>query len=61
MSISYGEGTRIMSREPENSQTRGGGYIPTYIKHCLKWFERDGLLTYFDQLKYQEYEKNKEK
>ena len=24
----------------------------------MKWYDRDGLLTYFDQLKYQEYSKD---
>ena len=58
MSISNRERTGIISREPENSRTYVGGYIPTYIKSDLKWFKREGLLTYINQLKYQEYEKN---
>lgn len=27
-------------------------YIPNYVPPDLKWYERDGFLTYIDQLKY---------
>ena len=30
-------------------------YIPKYVPEDLPWYERDGLLTYIDQLKYKEY------
>ena len=29
----------------------GNNYIPEYVLSNLKWYERDGLLTYIDQLK----------
>ena len=61
MSINCWESTRINGREPEKFQTNGGGYIPRYVKADLKLYKKDGLLTYIDQLKYQEYEKNWEK
>ena len=28
-------------------------YIPPFIKKDLKWYERDGLLTYIDRLNYE--------
>ena len=30
-------------------------YIPKYVKPDMKWYERDGLMTYVDQIKYEEY------
>ena len=30
-------------------------YIPKYVPEDLPWYERDGLLTYIDQLKYKEF------
>ena len=33
-------------------------YIPAHAPWNLKWYERDGLLTYIDQLKYNEFIKN---
>ena len=30
-------------------------YIPKYVPEDLPWYERDGLLTYIDQLKYKKY------
>ena len=30
-------------------------YIPKYVLEDLPWYERDGLLTYIDQLKYKEF------
>ena len=33
-------------------------YVPDYAPDSLKWFERDGLLTYTDQLKYSEFISN---
>ena len=33
-------------------------YIPLYIKPNLKWYERDGLMTYCDQLEYWQFEEN---
>ena len=33
-------------------------YIPEYTPNNLKWYERDGLLTYIDQLKYEEFSSN---
>ena len=33
-------------------------YVPDYVSPDLKWYERDGFLTYIDQLKYSEFSKN---
>ena len=33
-------------------------YIPVYAPSNLKWYKRDGLLTYIDQLKYKEFIEN---
>ena len=33
-------------------------YVPDYISPDLKWYERDGLLTYIDQLKHSEFSKD---
>ena len=30
-------------------------YMPRYVPEDLPWYERDGLLTYIDQLKYKEF------
>ena len=30
-------------------------YIPKYVPEDLTWYERDGLLTYIDQLKYKDF------
>ena len=35
-------------------------YIPPYVKDDLKWYERDGLLTYVDRLKYERFEENRD-
>ena len=35
-------------------------YIPFYVKPDLKWYERDGLITYIDRLKYERFEKNRD-
>ena len=61
MSTNCQESTRINGREPEKFQANCGRYIPTYVNADLKQYKKDGLQTYIDQLKYQEYEKNKEK
>ena len=34
-------------------------YIPPYIKPDLKWYERDGLMTYIDRLNYEHFEENR--
>ena len=47
-----------MSRGRGKRDINVNGYIPRYVKPDLKWYERDGLLTYFDQLKYEEYSKD---
>ena len=31
-------------------------FIPPYVKKDLKWFERDGLMTYIDRLNYERFE-----
>ena len=35
-------------------------YIPPYIAPDLKWYKRDGLLTYIDRLKYERFEKDRD-
>ena len=35
-------------------------YIPPYVKPDLKWFERDGLMTYIDRLRYEQFEENRD-
>ena len=37
------------------------GYFPQYTKENLKWYERDGLLTYYDLLKYKGRSRDSEK
>ena len=48
--------TERSSREARTKQVNR--YIPEYVNTDLKWFERDGLLTYIDQLKYRKYSSN---
>ena len=35
-------------------------YIPQFVKDNLKWYERDGLLTYINQLEYKRSEENRD-
>ena len=35
-------------------------YIPPFIRMDLKWYERDGMMTYMDQLKYKEFTDNRD-
>ena len=35
-------------------------YIPQYVALDLKWYERDGLITYIDRLKYERFEQNRD-
>ena len=35
-------------------------FIPPYVKPDLKWFERDGLMTYIDRLNYERFENNRD-
>ena len=42
------------------SITSKNTYIPPYVSSELKWYERDGLLTYFDRLEYEQFEKNRD-
>ena len=35
-------------------------YIPPFIKKDLKWYERDGLLTYIDRLNYERFEEDRD-
>ena len=30
-------------------------YVPVYVPQDLKWYERDGLLTYINQIKYERF------
>ena len=36
-------------------------FIPVYIKPNLKWYKRDGLLTYIDRLNYERFEEDRDK
>ena len=36
-------------------------FVPNYFPEDLKWFERDGLLTYVDQIKYSEFSSDPDK
>ena len=36
-------------------------FIPVYIKPNLKWYERDGLMTYIDRLNYERFEEDRDK
>ena len=36
-------------------------YIPEAVPSNLKWYERDGLLTYIDQLKYERFNSDPDK
>ena len=36
----------------------GNKYVPDYCPPDLPWYERDGLLTWYDQNKYAEFSKN---
>ena len=40
--------------------TARSSYIPPYIKDNLKWYEKEGLITYFQQREYQEFKKNRD-
>ena len=33
-------------------------YIPKYVPDNLEWYERDGLMTYIDMLKYDNFIKD---
>ena len=35
-------------------------FIPLYVKKDLKWFERDGLITYIDRLNYERFENDRD-
>ena len=35
-------------------------FIPPYVKPDLKWYERDGLMTYIDRLNYESFEENRD-
>ena len=36
-------------------------YIPEYVAQNLPWYERDGLMTSYDQIKCQEFLRNSDK
>lgn len=36
-------------------------YIPEYVAQNLPWYERDGLMTWYDQIKCQEFLRNSDK
>ena len=61
MSNQYRTRAGVIVNEPPKVETYGGWYIPTYISPDLKWWERDGLLTYKDQHEYKEYKNGKGK
>ena len=33
-------------------------YVPNYVPKALLWYERDGLRTYVDHLKFEEFKSN---
>ena len=35
-------------------------FIPPYVKKDLKWFERDGLMTYIDRMNYERFEEDRD-
>ena len=35
-------------------------FIPPYVKPDLKWYERNGLITYIDPLNYERFEENRD-
>ena len=35
-------------------------YIPPFVKQNLKWYERDGLITYINQLDYKKFEEDRD-
>ena len=61
ISVIYNTKAGIIYDEQNELQTYCRGYILQYISPNLKWWERDGLLIYCDQLKYQEFTANNEK
>lgn len=36
-------------------------YVPNYVSENLKWYERRGLLTYIDQLKFSGFSSDRDK
>ena len=40
--------------------TARGRYIPPYVKENLKWYEKEGLITYFQQLEYKEFKRDRD-
>ena len=40
-------------------QTQGGGYVPLYVFLEFKQYERDGLMSYINQLRYKKFVKYK--
>ena len=35
-------------------------YIPQFVKSNLKWYERDGLITYINKLEYEKFEEDRD-
>ena len=35
-------------------------YIPNYVLKDFTWYEREGLMTYIDQLKYERFKENRD-
>ena len=35
-------------------------YIPPFVKENLKWYERDGLITYIEQLEYKKFKEDRD-
>ena len=50
----------ILFNERKQTCTYDGGFICKYVFPNLKWFERSGLITHIDQLKYQNFEESKD-
>lgn len=50
----------ILFNKRKETGTYGGRYIHKYVSPNLKWFERAGLMTCINQLKYQNFRENEE-
>ena len=62
ISIQNNNGEIIYSTSQQGAgATYGGHYVPSYGPPNLKWFEKYGLMTYIDQLKYHEFASNPNK
>ena len=40
---------------------KGNTYVPKFVPDNLSWYERDGLMAWFDQQKYEDFPRNTDK